>query len=363
MSTHERRQQPASIAAAVGTIAWLIVVGCLVLLVASISREAESSSASCLAGVAALGASCVAGVAYAALYQGQRRMRLEVAEMNRIAERALEMLGASARAETDRGSDASSLRERLQALLARLGPMLEEHHQREREVLRADQLALVGQMAAGVAHEIRNPLTSIKLLVQSGQKEGAASDLSDDDLRIIEQEIRRMERSLQRFLDFARPPRPEQRPLDLVALVEQTLALIEGRARKQQVDVELDAPGRPLLVNADQDQLQQLVLNLVINALDVMAEGGRLLIWLRQTAREVELRVEDTGPGISAELMPRLFDPFVSTKETGVGLGLAVSYRIAERHAGRLWAEPDRPAGAGACLCLVLPALEVSSIT
>jgi C4-dicarboxylate-specific signal transduction histidine kinase len=207
------------------------------------------------------------------LYDRQEACRRDLARAETLATRALEMLrppSGGDSADELSGRPGPKLARRLNVIIERLEAMLEQHRQREREVLRADQLALVGQMAAGVAHEIRNPLTSIKMLVQSGRKEGAEYDLSDDDLEIIEHEIRRMERSLQRFLDFARPPHPEQRPLDLGSVVTQALALVEGRANKQRVEVRLDSPTEPLTVNADQDQLQQLVLNLLINALDVM---------------------------------------------------------------------------------------------
>jgi signal transduction histidine kinase len=243
--------------------------------------------------------------------------------------------------------------ERLAQLVDQVRRVVDERQQREREVMRADQLAMVGQIAAGVAHELRNPLTSIKMLVQSGQKQGAAA-LSADDLAIIEHEIRRLERSLQRFLDFARPPRPEQRPLELTKLVERALALVEGRARKQRVQLNFTPPPDAVIVEVDEDQIQQLLLNLMLNSLDVMPDGGSLTVQVASLpGGQTELRVRDTGPGIPAALLPRLFDPFMSTKETGIGLGLAVSHRIAEHHGGTLSArnEPD----GGACFVLNLP--------
>ncbi len=256
----------------------------------------------------------------------------------------------------------------LDALVARLGrhvqrveQVVEERHDRERELMRADQLAMVGQMAAGVAHEIRNPLTSIKMLVQAGRKEESPA-LTDDDLSIIEHEIRRLERSLQRFLDFARPPHPERRPLNLAPLIERTLALVEGRARKQNVEVRCELREEAVIADVDGDQIQQLLLNLLLNSLDVMPDGGRLRVELAALPTgEAEIRVSDSGPGIPAELLPRLFDPFMSTKETGIGLGLAVSHRIAERHGGTLSAH-NAPGG-GACFVLrVALATETSDV-
>jgi PAS domain S-box-containing protein len=229
-----------------------------------------------------------------------------------------------------------------------------EQERRERELLRAEQLMALGQVAAGVAHELRNPLTSIKGLVQVNRKEAEARGLPAEDLRIIEQEIRRMERTLQTFLDFARPPQPHRRRLDVAAVVERVLSLVAGRASKQQVAVQFQKPEAPVLVDADQDQIQQLLLNLVLNGLDAMPHGGTLEIVLRTPrAGRLELQVRDTGPGILPQLLPRIFEPFVSSKETGLGLGLAVSRRIAENHAGTLSAH-NRPEG-GASFVLTLP--------
>jgi PAS domain S-box-containing protein len=229
-----------------------------------------------------------------------------------------------------------------------------EQLQRERDMLRTEQLVAIGQVAAGVAHELRNPLTSIKGLVQVNRREAEARGLPAEDLQVIEHEVRRMERTLQTFLDFARPPQPERRPGDLVVLVKRVLSLIGGRARKQQVQLCLHEPARPAVLQLDEDQIQQLVLNLTLNALDAMPRGGTVEISFPDRGNhEVELRVADTGPGIAPQLLPRIFEPFVSSKETGLGLGLAVSRRIAEDHGGSLEAT-NRPQG-GACFVLRLP--------
>ena len=229
-----------------------------------------------------------------------------------------------------------------------------EQEQRERDLLRSDQMATVGQVAASVAHELRNPLTSVKGLVQVNLKEAQARGLPTEDLRVIEQEIRRMERTLQAFLDFARPPRPERHRMNLLPLIEQTLALVRGRIEKRKVTLQVLRPAAPVVVEGDADQLQQLLLNLALNALDVLPRGGSLEIELRKPHQGwIELRVCDSGPGIAPSLLPRVFEPFVSGKESGLGLGLTVSRRIAEDHGGDLVAS-NRPEG-GACFLLRLP--------
>ena len=251
--------------------------------------------------------------------------------------------------------------ERLDEIVAGIHRLDAQRREREREVMRSDQLAMVGQLAAGVAHELRNPLTSVKMLVQHGLREGELQGLAAEDLAIIEREIRRMERILQQFLDFARPVKPTRRPLSLAAIVRRALALVEVRARKQSVQLHFHEPSVALIVEADEDQLQQLVLNLILNALDLMPAGGTLSITLdRPNAQQCEVHVSDTGPGIAAELLPRLFDPFVSTKETGIGLGLAVSHRIALSHGGTLSAA-NQPGG-GARFSLTLPASSTTGL-
>jgi signal transduction histidine kinase len=294
-------------------------------------------------------------------YGVARGLRRSIHQLRVRVQDAADKLGRDLPAVEMTGESLEDLDEHMQGLVRQVEQVVQTLQQREREVLRAEQLAAVGRLAAGVAHEVRNPLTSIKMLIQTGREDlasGASSapgGLPAEDLQVIEQEVRRIEKSLQTFLDFARPPKLRRAPTDLRALPEHVISLVRGRATKQGVEIHLDCPPNPVLAQADSDQLRQVLLNLVLNALDVMPRGGQLNIRLREPENgRVELSVTDNGLGVAADILPRLFAPFVSDKETGMGLGLSVSRRIVEEHGGNISAH-NRPEG-GACFVVRLPA-------
>jgi signal transduction histidine kinase len=253
---------------------------------------------------------------------------------------------------TDAG-DFGGLHAELDRLQSRIEQVVRELQARELEVLRAEQLAAVGQLAAGVAHEIRNPLTSIKLLAQTALDDQHPMPL--DDLRVVEGEIRRMEQSLNTFLNFARPMKPQRRQLRLEPLLAEVVGLLRLRAERQQVEIrvhEIEA----VVVQADSEQLRQVLVNLGFNALDSMPHGGGIEIEVKGQEELVEIAVRDTGPGIPTAMLPKLFTPFLSSKDTGLGLGLVISRRIVEDHGGTLTAA-NHPRG-GAEFLIRLP-LEV----
>jgi two-component system sensor histidine kinase HydH len=247
------------------------------------------------------------------------------------------------------------LRDGADDLLRRVEQVVTRLQQREREVLRAERLAAVGQLAAGVAHEVRNPLTAAVLLIDTARKDPAAGGLTDEDLDLIEAELLRAERSLQALLDYARPPRLERSSVDLAAVARDAVGLARGRIDRQRVQVKPDLPAAGCRLEADPDQLRQVVLNLILNALDVMPHGGTLRLAVAPPAADntVTLVVGDTGPGIPAEVLPRLFEPFATGKETGLGLGLSVCRRIVEDHGGTI--AGDNPPGGGARFVVRLP--------
>jgi two-component system sensor histidine kinase HydH len=246
-------------------------------------------------------------------------------------------------------------------LVGQVEQAVQKLQQQEAQVRRSERLAAVGQLAASMAHEIRNPLTAIKLMVQTTRCDPAAGGLSDEDLALIEDEIRRMERSLQTFLDFGRPPDIKRGPTDLLQVVGEALQLVRARAEQQQVRLVARVPDAPAMIDADGQQLRQVFVNLALNALDAMPHGGTLEVSIAPDARGGSgvdspscwvVEVRDSGPGIPASVLPRLFEPFASSKETGSGLGLVVSRRIVEEHGGTLDGR-NHPAG-GAVFAVVI---------
>jgi signal transduction histidine kinase len=254
----------------------------------------------------------------------------------------------------ERVGDLTHLHEQMQMVLQEISRVVEQLQQREYEVLRAEQLAAVGQVAAGVAHELRNPLTAIKMLAQTGLEGAPPAGLPAEDLEVIEQEVRRMEQCIQTFLDFARPPRSERRRTDLAEVVRRALTLAEGRAHRQKVTLGAEGLEQPLLVEIDPQQINQVLLNLLLNSLDALPRGGTIRVSVRRKPTAVEVQVQDSGPGIAPRIQMRLFEPFVTSKENGLGLGLSICQRLVEAHGGTIRGE--NAASGGALFTVALPA-------
>ena len=228
-----------------------------------------------------------------------------------------------------------------------------------------DRLAALGQMAAGLAHEIRNPLGSIKgaaQYLQPGQTAAATREGTREFLDIIIEEVNRLNKIVSQFLDYARPYRGEQRQLEVAEVLRKTLALFAKEAEEHgKVEIATDFADKMPPVRADAEQLLQVFLNLSLNALQAMPNGGKLWIStaLRRSTRRgapaafMEVRFRDAGVGIPAGDLKNLFIPFFTTKEKGTGLGLPISQRIIENHGGTI--EVRSQPGEGATFTVLLP--------
>ncbi len=224
--------------------------------------------------------------------------------------------------------------------------------QLEEAMRRSDRLAAVGKLAAGLAHEIRNPLAS---MCGSIELLGNASGLNAKDRRLMQIVLRegeRLEALVRDFLSFARPTQPQLGRLDVGRLLEETLAVVapEAKAGGFTLSAEVE-PG--VLARADASQLKQVVWNLISNAKEACERGGAVRVRLRREGDCAVLEVEDSGAGIAAEDLARIFDPFFTTKERGTGLGLAIVHRIVEAHAGRI--EVNSAPGKGSVFRIELP--------
>src|SRR5262249_43578059 len=228
----------------------------------------------------------------------------------------------------------------------------------QEEARRAERLAALGQMAAGLAHEIRNPLGVIKGSAELlTQKLNAADPLAKELAGYIYTEVNRVSALVGRFLDFARPSRLDLASTDLPALVERGLKTVSEQGACAGVKVNRDfVPALPRVM-LDQDLCDQVFTNLFINACEAMGEqGGELKVRIRSIPAEdsVMVEIEDNGPGVPPELKEQIFNPFVTTKKTGVGLGLAIVSKIVDAHGGSVTLRDGTEHGA--CFRLVFPA-------
>ena len=245
--------------------------------------------------------------------------------------------------------DLPGLQEQVERVSSRIRQVVEELQQARQETILADRLAAVGEMAAGVAHELRNPLTSIKLLMQTAADSPPGETLTDEHVHVVLEQVIRMENTIQGLLDFARPPRMQTVRHDLLDTLHRALNLVEGYAKHQGVGVHLECPSTPVLVDGDAEQLHQVFVNLLLNGVEAMPDGGELRIVVQCVGSVLPVgRVSfcDTGTGIPEAVMRRIFEPFVTSKERGTGLGLAISRRILEQHSGKLTAANREPCGA-----------------
>ena len=256
-------------------------------------------------------------------------------------------------------------REQQERLAARLGDALAEQRRIEAQLIRAGKLGALGEMTAGIAHEIKNPLHALK---------GTAEILRDavpegvPERRMLElhiAEIDRLDRTADRFLSFARPIPADRRPLEPESLIDRVVTLVSTQARQEGVETVAATRGAVNLpkVTGDMGLLVQLLLNVALNGVQAMAPGGGGTLTFslgteRQGGKEyVKVRVANTGPPIPEGEFERIFDPFHTTKDGGTGLGLSICSRIADEHEGTLSVR-NLPGGGGVEFSLALPAAE-----
>ncbi|HTL50994.1 MAG TPA: ATP-binding protein [Planctomycetota bacterium] len=243
-------------------------------------------------------------------------------------------------------------RRRIEAEREQLNRELEtKNKQLESLLMNAEKLASVGRLAAGVAHEIRNPLTSLKLSLFSIGKAVKGNTKIEDNVRVMSEEILRLETVVRNFLEFSRPPSLRLRPTAVRALIDDLLSLYRHQLSKANVTTHIDVPLDLPQVNVDPDQIKQVFLNLLVNAVDAMKNGGSIQITAETVPGEggttdILFRFQDSGPGIPEEVRAKIFEAFFTTKTEGTGLGLAISSRIMKNHGGSLTLDSESTPGA-----------------
>jgi len=272
--------------------------------------------------------------------------------------RQLAMEAAPANPGTRVPDEVKALSSRVHSLIEDVDLAQTELERSQEHLLQSGKWAMVGKLAAGVAHSIRNPLTSVNMRLFSLKRSLAMSLSQQEDFQVISEEIRHIDTIVRNFLEFSRPPKLQMQRVSPSDVVNMALVLLRYRLESYGVEVKLIRKHRLPEIWADPDQLKEVLVNLVLNACEVMVNGGVI------TIREEELvepplgpaaaiRVSDNGPGIPESVRDKVFQPFFSTKEEGTGLGLSIATRIIADHGGRL--ELASKQNEGATFIITLP--------
>ncbi len=226
----------------------------------------------------------------------------------------------------------------------------------------AEKWALVGKLAAGVAHSVRNPLTSVKMRLFSMERTLSLTTSQKEDFEVISEEIRHLDTIVGNFLEFSRPPKLKMQNVSPSDAVDMAVQLLRHRLESYDVKVKVERKERLPRILADPDQLKEVFVNLIVNACDAIVDGGQIVIHEEFPAKNafsnnLIIKVSDNGPGVPASIGEKLFQPFFSTKEEGTGLGLSIATRIVEEHGGKIAVESHE--GPGATFKITLPATGV----
>jgi len=226
----------------------------------------------------------------------------------------------------------------------------------EEQIRRADRLASIGTLSAGMAHEIKNPLVTIKTFTQLFPHQHNNEDFQNTFFDLVGQEVERIDVIVNRLLNFARPAKAALKPISLHEVVENSLNLIGQQLAQKDISLEVDLSAKQHVIQADAEQLNQTFINFFLNAVQAMEKGGMLSVKTSRVKSSLQLDIRDTGCGIPADQVDHVFDPFFTTKEEGVGLGLSVSHGIIQEHNGTI--DVESVEGKGTLFRLLFPLME-----
>jgi two-component system, NtrC family, sensor histidine kinase HydH len=244
-------------------------------------------------------------------------------------------------------------RMRVETTKAELEHVYIELRQKIEQMKKAERLSAVGQLAASLAHEIRNPLASISGAAGILKRGNATADNTDECLGILEKESQRLNKLLTNFLDFARPRLPRYQQVNAGSLIESVASIARHAAILHDVELLVDQSMSVRTIECDPEQLKQVLLNLILNAVQATEGHGTVHIRSHDQADRIFIEVCDEGTGIMPDQQEKIFDPFFTTKENGTGLGLAIAANIVEQHGGSLTGENN--SGKGMTFCIELP--------
>ncbi len=255
--------------------------------------------------------------------------------------------------------EVKAISRRVHSLMVDMDQAQSELERSQEHLLQSGKWAMVGKLAASVAHSIRNPLTSVKLRLFSMERTLMLTRPQKEDFEVISEEIRHIDAIVRNFLEFSRPPKLKMQKVSPSDVVDMALVLLRYRLESYGVEVKLVRQGRLPEIWGDPDQLKEVLANLLVNACEMMVNGGEITIQeetrtVNPLGKAVVLRVRDNGPGVPDSVRDKIFQPFFSTKEEGTGLGLSIAYRIIEEHGGRLELEAGDNQGASFLIALPL---------
>ena len=215
---------------------------------------------------------------------------------------------------------------------------LSEVRSLRKEIARSQRLASVGRLAAGVSHEIRNPLSSIKGFATYFKERYHDIPENQQISNLMIQEVDRLNRVVGQLHEFARPITISKKPINVRTFLENSLKLIERQTSEANIKIQTHLDSEIYEILVDPDRINQVFLNLYLNAIESMKNGGNLNVWLLKNEEKngIEIRVQDTGTGISKDDLTHIFDPYFTTKASGTGLGLAIAHNIIEAHDGEI---------------------------
>jgi len=238
-------------------------------------------------------------------------------------------------------------------LYGELREYVRQVEQSQRALIQAEKMSAVGRLTASIAHEVNNPLQAVQNCLHLSEREELSEEKRADYLALAHEELDRLMNTVQRMLDFYRPGALQKQKTNIAGLLEKVLALLEKQLSNYNVEVVREFDQNLPEVRVVSNQIQQVFFNLVLNAMEVMKDGGKLTISAKVKAPHVLIEFQDTGPGVAPEVQETIFEPFVSSNEDGTGLGLSVSFGILTAHGGSL--ELIQNNNKGACFRVMIP--------